>query len=115
MPLILCNFPMKLEGLRQQLHEGEDGRFKGQRELIEAHRELQGCAQERDKLRKDAVDLRRLLGNETREKEAIQASNQELRALVKRAESDNSRYGCHARHVAIIVHQQWMFIIVFNV
>lgn len=87
MPLILCNFPMKLEGLRQQLHEGEDGRFKGQRELIEAHRELQGCAQERDKLRKDAVDLRRLLGNETREKEAIQASNQELRALVKQAES----------------------------
>uniref|UniRef100_A0A3B4GVC1 Ciliary rootlet coiled-coil, rootletin family member 2 n=1 Tax=Pundamilia nyererei TaxID=303518 RepID=A0A3B4GVC1_9CICH len=73
-----------------QQEEGEDGRFKGQRELIEAHREIQGCAQERDKLRKDVVDLRRLLGNETREKEAIQASNQELRALVKRAESDNS-------------------------
>lgn len=83
---------MKSEGLRQQLQEAEDGLIKGQRELIEAHRELQDCAQERDKQRKEALDLRRLLGDESREKEAIQTSNQELRALIKRAESDNSRY-----------------------
>ena len=86
---------MKLEGLRLQLQETEDGLIKGRRELIEAHRELQECAQERDRQRKDALDLRRLLGDETREKEAIQASNKELRAFIKRAESDNSRYGCH--------------------
>lgn len=86
---------MKLEGLRRQLQEAEDGLVKARRALIEAHRELQECAQERDKQRKDALDLRRLLGDETREKDAIQASNQELRAFIKRAESDNSRYGCH--------------------
>lgn len=86
---------MQLEGLRWQLQDAEDGLIKGQKELIEAHRDLQECAQERDKQRKEALDLRRLLGDETREKEAIQASNQELRTLVKRAESDNSRYSCH--------------------
>lgn len=69
--------------------------MKGQREIIEAHRELQECAQERDKQRKETLDLRRHLGNETREKEAIQVSNEELRTLIKRAESDNSRYSYH--------------------
>lgn len=49
-------------------------------------------AQDRERQRKETLDLRRLLGDEAREKESIQASNQELRALVKRAESDNSRY-----------------------
>lgn len=85
---------VKSEGLRQQLKETEDALIKGRRELIEAHRELQECAQERDKQRKDALDLRRVLGDETREKEAIQGSNEELRASVKRAECDNSRYRC---------------------
>lgn len=66
--------------------------MKGRRELIDAHRELQDCAQERDKQRKEALDLKRLLGDETREKEAIQITNEELRTLIKRAESDNSRY-----------------------
>ena len=86
---------MKSEGLRRQLQEAEDGLVKGQRELIEAHRELQDCAQERDTQRREALDLRRLLGDESREKEALQESNQELRAFIKRAESDNSRYGRH--------------------
>lgn len=95
MPFILHNLDMKLEGLRRQLQEAEDRLIKGQRELIEAHRGLQECAQDRDRQRKEAMDLRRLLGDETREKEAIQASNQELRAFIKRAESDNSRYSCH--------------------
>lgn len=83
-----------MEGLRRQLQEAEDGLIKVKAELIEAHRELQECAQQRDKQRKEALDLRRLLGDETREKDAIQASNQELRAFIKRAESDNSRYSC---------------------
>lgn len=83
---------MKLEGLRRQLQDTEDGLMTGRREIIEAHRELQECAQERDKQRKETLDLRRILGNETREKEAIQVSNEELRTLIKRAESDNSRY-----------------------
>lgn len=95
MPFILHNLDMKVEGLRRQLQEAEDALIKGRRELIEAHRELQECAQDRDNQRKEALDLRRLLGDETREKEAIQASNQELRALIKRAENDNSRYSCH--------------------
>lgn len=95
MPVILRYPDMKLEGLRRQLQEAEDGLIKGQRELIEAHRELQECAQDRDKQRKEALDLRRLSGDETREKEAIQTSNKELRVLIKRAESENSRYSCH--------------------
>lgn len=83
---------MKSESLRQQLQEAEDGLVGARRELIQAHRELQDVVHDRDRQRKDALDLRRLLGDEAREKESIQASNQELRALVKRAESDNSRY-----------------------
>lgn len=86
---------MQSEGFRRQLQEAEDGLVKVQRKLIEAHRELQECAQDRDKQRKEVLDTRRLLGDETREKEAIQASNLELRVLIKRAESDNSRYSCH--------------------
>lgn len=97
MPFILLNLDIKFVGLRRQLQEAENGLIKGQRELIEAHRELQECAQDRDKQRKEALDLKRLLGDETRENEAIQASNQELRAFIKRAESDNSRYSCHTQ------------------
>ncbi|KAK1896509.1 Rootletin [Dissostichus eleginoides] len=81
----------ELEGLRWQLQEAKDGLIKARTELMEAHRELQECVQERDKQRKEALDLRKLIGDGTREKEAIQASNQELRAFIKRAESDNNR------------------------
>ncbi|XP_034736357.1 rootletin [Etheostoma cragini] len=80
----------ELEGLRRHLQEAEDGLIKGRRELSKAHRELRECAQERDRQRKEVLDRGRLLGDETREKEAIQASNQELRAFFKRTESDNS-------------------------
>lgn len=82
---------MKIDGLRRQLQEAEDEIIKIRCELIEAHRGLQGCAQERDVQRKEVLDLKRLLGDETREKEAIQVTNEELRTLIKRAESDNSR------------------------
>lgn len=81
----------KLVSLGQQLQEAEDRLIKGQRDLIEARRELQGSAQAQDKLQKEAQDTQRLLGDESREKEAIQVSNLELRALIKRTESDNSR------------------------
>lgn len=84
---------LKSENLRHQLQEAEDGLVGAQRDLIQAHRELQDVAQDRDRQRKETLDLRRSLGDEVREKESIQATNQELRALVKRAESDNSRYG----------------------
>lgn len=94
---------IKLEGLHQQLQAAEDALLKVRTELIEAHRELQECAQDRDKQRKGALDLRRLLGDESREKESIQASNQELRALIKRAESDNSRYRFPVNSVRVMV------------
>ncbi|XP_028300551.1 rootletin [Gouania willdenowi] len=80
----------ELVGLRQQVQCTEDSRVKGQQELIKTCKELQVCAHERDKLRKEALDLNRRLSNETKEREAIHASNQELRALIKRAECDNS-------------------------
>lgn len=99
MPFILYHLAMKLEGLRQQLQEAENRLNKGQRDLIEAHRGLQDCAEKQDKLRKEALDLRRAIGEETREKEAIQVSNHELRVFTKRAEGENSRYSssCHTR------------------
>lgn len=82
---------MKLEGVRRQLRETEDSLLKQQEDLTEAHRGLQGCVQEREKLRKEALELRRILADETREREAIQVSNRELRAFIKKAESDNNR------------------------
>ncbi|XP_061895359.1 rootletin-like isoform X1 [Entelurus aequoreus] len=80
----------ELEGLRVQLQDAQDGLGRGQKELLEARRALRDCAQGQEKQRKEALNLRRLLDDETREKEAIRASNQELRASVKRVESDNS-------------------------
>ncbi|XP_061744407.1 rootletin [Nerophis ophidion] len=80
----------ELEGLRVQLQDAQDRLGRGQKELLEARRALRECAQGQEKQRKEALNLRRLLDDETREKEAILASNQELRASVKRVESDNS-------------------------
>lgn len=91
--LVFLNLGTKSESLRQQLQEAEDGLVGARQELIKAHRELQDVAEDRDRQRKETLDMRRLLGDEAREKESIQASNQELRALVKRAESNNSRFG----------------------
>nr|XP_057928909.1 rootletin [Doryrhamphus excisus] len=82
----------ELEGLRVQLQNAEDRLSQGQRELTEARRALLESAQGQEKQRKEVLNLRRLLDDETREKEAIQASNQELRASIKRAESDNSSW-----------------------
>lgn len=98
LPFILLD--MQFEGLRQQLQAQEDEFTKGRKELTEAHRELQECAKQRDEQRKAALDLRRVLGDETREKEALRVSNEELRSSIKRAEGDNSRYGhksCYCR------------------
>ncbi|XP_077390200.1 uncharacterized protein sned1 isoform X5 [Festucalex cinctus] len=80
----------QVEALQTQLQDTEEQLGEVQRELAEARRSLQESSQNWEKQRKEALNLRRLLEDETSEKEAIRASNHELRATVKRAESDNS-------------------------
>lgn len=87
-----------MEVLQAQQQDAEEQLGDARRELADARRELadsrrslQESSQGWEKQRKEAVNLRRLLEDETSAKEAIHASNQELRASVKRAESDNSR------------------------
>ncbi|XP_049578492.1 rootletin isoform X2 [Syngnathus scovelli] len=73
----------QVEALQAQLQHTEE-------QLAEARQSLQESSQGWEKQRKEALNLRRLLEDETSEKEAIHTSNQELRASIKRAESDNS-------------------------
>ena len=61
-------------------------------ELLEARSLHQEALQDRDQQRQEALEQGRLLGEQTREREALHASNQELRATVKKAQSDNDRY-----------------------
>ncbi|RVE73900.1 hypothetical protein OJAV_G00035780 [Oryzias javanicus] len=78
----------ELLALRHRLQEAEDNLVRGQRNLIEAHREIRDSAQEQKNLRMEALDLRKQLSDETRMKEAVRASNHQLHALIKKAESD---------------------------
>ncbi|KAF6724225.1 Rootletin [Oryzias melastigma] len=80
----------ELLALRHRLQEAEDNLVRGQRDLIEAHREIRDSAQEQKNLREEVLDLRKQLSNETRMKEAVRASNHQLHALIKKAESDKS-------------------------
>ncbi|XP_019752700.1 rootletin isoform X1 [Hippocampus comes] len=80
----------QVEVLQAQLQDAKEQLGEAWRELADARRSLQESSQSWEKQRKEAVNLQRLLEDETSAKEAIHASNQELRASVKRAESDNS-------------------------
>ncbi|KAJ3599859.1 hypothetical protein NHX12_033813, partial [Muraenolepis orangiensis] len=75
---------------RRQLQQAEELRDVGRTELADAHRQAQDALQDRDHQRQEALELRRLLGDEARERETLHASNQELRAAVKKTESDNN-------------------------
>ena len=78
--------------IRRQLQQAEEQREAVCGELLEARRLHQEALQDRDQQRQEALEQRRLLGDQSREREALHASNQELRTAVKRAESDNNRY-----------------------
>ena len=58
--------------------------------LLEARSLHREALQDRDQQRQEALEQGRL--EQTREREALHASNQELRAAVKKAQSDNDRY-----------------------
>ncbi|KTG34143.1 hypothetical protein cypCar_00000785, partial [Cyprinus carpio] len=80
----------KVKCLRRELIEVEESRDSGRKDLMEAHRELRGCLQDRDTQRFEGLKLKRGLGDVVREKEAIQASYNGLRTAVKRAEFENN-------------------------
>ncbi|XP_078801637.1 ciliary rootlet coiled-coil protein 2 isoform X1 [Oryzias latipes] len=80
----------ELRTLQLRLQEAEESLAKGHRDLTEAHREIGDSAQEQNNLRKEALDLRRHLNDETSMREAIRAANHQLRALIKKAERDKS-------------------------
>lgn len=76
-----------------QVQMVEDARDQTRRELLEAHRKSREAHEALEAQRKEAVDLRRSLSDEAKEKEALQRSNGELRVAVKRAESERVRWG----------------------
>ncbi|XP_061636081.1 rootletin isoform X2 [Phyllopteryx taeniolatus] len=76
--------------LQAQLQATEERLAEAKRDLAEARRSLRDSAQGLEKQREEALNLRRRLGDKTKEKEAIQTSNKELRASVKQVESDIS-------------------------
>lgn len=82
----------QVEELKTQLRMVEDARDGIRRDLIEAHRKVRESLEGHELQRKEIQDLRRSLSDEAKEKEAMQHSNQELRAAVKRAESDRIRW-----------------------
>lgn len=82
----------QVDELKTQLCVVEDGRDAVRRELIEAHRRVRESHEAAEVQKKEAQDLRRSLGDESKEKEAVQRSNEELRGAVRRAESERIRY-----------------------
>uniref|UniRef100_A0A8C6TTP2 Ciliary rootlet coiled-coil, rootletin family member 2 n=1 Tax=Neogobius melanostomus TaxID=47308 RepID=A0A8C6TTP2_9GOBI len=96
-----------VEGLSRQLQEAEDEVVKLRAELIEAHRGLQECVHERDVQHKEVLDLKRILGDETREKETIQETNEALRILIKKAESENSRRSAEEREQKMSILEEY--------
>ena len=73
------------EGLRAQLDEAREA-------LAVLRGELQGSEESREGLRREALEARRALGEEAREKAVLRSSNTELRAALRRAEQDKARY-----------------------
>lgn len=73
------------ERLRAQLDEAREG-------LAVLRRELQGSEESLEGLRREALEAQRALGDEAREKDALQCSNAELRAAIRRAEQEKARY-----------------------
>lgn len=61
------------------------------------HRRLREGEEARELRCKEMLEIRRALGDETREKEIMQKSNTELRAAIKKTESERIRLvGCSA-------------------
>ncbi|XP_053708808.1 rootletin isoform X2 [Synchiropus splendidus] len=81
----------ELVDLRRQQQETEAKHVKAQKDLIEAQRELRLCKEDYDEQRGEALNLKRLLSDETKEKETLQESNQELRSFIRRTEEENNR------------------------
>lgn len=74
-----------------QVHLGEEARNTIRRDLAEAHHRLREAQETREIQCKEAADLRRSLGDEAKEKVALQRSCAELRAAVKHAEGERIR------------------------
>ena len=76
----------------RELQQAEEQRDAVSSELLETRSLHQEAVQDGEKQRQEALEQRRLLGEQTREGEALHAANQELMAAVNRAQSDNNRY-----------------------
>lgn len=76
--------PPQAERLRAQLDEAQEG-------LAALRRELQGSEESRERLHREALDARRLLEDEAREKDVLRDSNTELRATIRRVEQEKAR------------------------
>ncbi|XP_032269024.1 putative ciliary rootlet coiled-coil protein 2 [Phoca vitulina] len=79
------NARREAERLRAQLDEAREG-------LAVLRRELQGSEESLEGLRREALEAQRALGDEAREKDALQCSNAELRAAIRRAEQEKASF-----------------------
>lgn len=59
--------------------------------MAELHCKLQEIEEVRDHQQKELMEIQRALADESREKEALQKSNSELRAAIKKAENERLR------------------------
>lgn len=85
------SIPQQADQLQTQLQLVEDARSGVRQELIEMHRQLREGEEARERQRQEMLGIRRAMGDETREKEALQKSNTELRAVIKKTESERIR------------------------
>lgn len=76
--------PPQAERLQAQLDEAQEA-------LAALRRELQGSEESRERLHREALDARRLLEDEAREKDVLRDSNTELRATIRRVEQEKAR------------------------
>lgn len=86
-----CSFFLKAEQLKAQLRLAEDTYADVHKELTELHQRLQESEEACDQRQKELLEFHRAVADENREKEALQKSNGDLRAAVKKTENERLR------------------------
>lgn len=83
--------PGQLEECRAALSACEESRDVLRREVLESERRLCQTRDSGEGHRRDAVELRRSLGDVTRERDTLSQSNSQLREALRSAESERIR------------------------
>jgi len=81
----------QLEQCRASLSTSQESRDQVKRELLETERQFSLSRDAGESLRREGAELRRTLGDITKERDTLSQSNTQLREAVRSAESERIR------------------------